>query len=200
VTELARAEDAELGRADPGEIPGESDLCVACGMCCDGTYLTWAPIVPGDDLEGLQSVDHPVLHSDERGMHFTLPCPALVDKCCMVYAHRPTICPTYRCTLLRRFGRGEIDSAQALDTIHSTLEVRDRVRDAIYERLDVSPPRSLFELFSDLQATYASSPDPVAARRDDAELLIDIGLLRRLLSRNFEASDPVAQPVEMRVR
>ena len=185
---------------EPGVIPDESALCVACGMCCDGTYLSWAPVLPDDDLAGLQSVDHPVLQSVERGTHFTLPCPALVDKCCTVYGHRPDICPTYRCSLLQRFAHGEIDSTQALELIRATLEVRDRVRNAMYDRLDISGPRPLSELCSELTAQHDASADPAAARREDAELLMDIGLLRRLLTRHFETTDPVAQPVAMTVK
>ena len=191
---------ASTGRPVPGDVPAESDLCVSCGMCCDGTFLDWAPVLPDDDLRGLQRVGHPVQQSDERGDHFALPCPALVDTCCTVYGHRPSICSTYRCALLEAFARDDVDGPAALGIIESTLEVRDRVRIGIARRLDSSVPRSLSSAYAALTALHDGSADPVAARRADADLLLDVALLRRLLSRHFEEGDVLAQPLEMPIR
>lgn len=170
---------------EPGTIPDESDLCVSCGMCCDGTYLAWAPIVEGDDISGMQSVQHPIEVSEARGRHFTLPCPALVDKCCTVYGHRPAICPTYRCDLLNSYAAGRISKTDALAAIADTLAARDQARPALYERLGVTTPKSMFTLYLDLEAAHAVAPDPGAARREDAGLLADIGILNYLLTKHF---------------
>lgn len=169
-------------------------------MCCDGTFLTWAPVRPTDDLAGLESVGHPVHVSPERGAHFDLPCPALVDRTCSVYEHRPGICGSYRCALLQRFGRGEVARAEARDIVRSTLVVRDRVRAALVERLGRADSRSLFDSYRELQARHDAAPDPRRARSDDADLLIDIGMLGRLLSRYFDDGDPTTQEVRMSVK
>ena len=170
---------------ETGMIPDESDLCVSCGMCCDGTYLAWAPVVDSDDITGLQSVNHPVEFSEPRGTHFTLPCPALVDKCCTVYGHRPAICPTYRCDLLNRYAAGGIAKADALAAISDTLAARDKVRPALYERLGVTRPTSMFTLYEALDAERDGAADPGASRAADSDLMADIGLLNYLLSKHF---------------
>ncbi len=171
-----------LALVEPGTIPAESELCVACGLCCDGTFLVWAPVEPDDDVTGLAAVGHPVLESEARGRHFALPCPALVDRCCSVYGHRPNICPTYACKLLLRFREGAVDSAAALETIRTTVELRDRVRPGVESALEVSTPRSLFELFLEMDERRKQE----GGLSVDPSLLLDIALLRRMLKEHFE--------------
>ena len=168
-----------------GMILDESDLCVSCGMCCDGTYLAWAPVVETDDTTGLQSVNHSVEFSEAGRPHFALPCPALVDKWCTVYGHRPAICPTYRCDLLNRYAAGGIAKADALAGISDTLVARDKVRPALYERLGVTRPTSMFTLHEDLDAERDGAADPAASRAAGSDLMADIGLLNYLLSKHF---------------
>ncbi len=168
-------------------------------MCCDGTYLSWAPVVEGDDREGLASIGHPIRFAEARGDYFDLPCPALVDKCCTVYGHRPSICPSYRCGMLNRFASGLVSTSDALATIARTLEVRDRVRPAMMERLGQSEPKSMYLMYSELEAWYDAAPDPTAARTADAALLADIGMLRLLLKKYFEKRDAITDDIDMTV-
>src|SRR5262245_31810672 len=87
-----------------------SDLCQACGLCCDGTLFQAIRVDVGAMKEAarvrLRIVD------DAEGASLGLPCPAHADVC-TVYEDRPATCRTYRCELVDRLDAREIDFADA---------------------------------------------------------------------------------------
>ena len=107
--------------------PGQ-ELCLACGMCCDGTLFIWAPLAAEDEggaLEGFAVGDEP----RKGGAHFDLPSSHLDGRRCTLYqAWRPRVCHTFRCKLLRAFEAGEIDLLEAQTIIERTTELAGRVR------------------------------------------------------------------------
>ena len=86
----------------------EQSLCVQCGLCCDGTIFERARVFPEDDLARLEADGFVLLTAGER-RGFALPCHHQQDRVCTVYQQwRPTVCHTFRCTLLHRFDAGEL--------------------------------------------------------------------------------------------
>ncbi len=88
-----------------GEARGDrerSDLCLACGLCCQGA----SDLVPLDDdeLDRAHRLHLPVVESPLR-LAFSLPCPRLEDRRCTVYPERPRTCASYACETLRRVRR-----------------------------------------------------------------------------------------------
>lgn len=95
--------------AAPGS-PAGSDLCRDCGLCCDGSLFDNVAL-SGDEVEaaaanGLQPL------AGEHGARFLLPCPRFCGIC-TIYPARPRRCREYRCQLLARLERGEVDFAAA---------------------------------------------------------------------------------------
>lgn len=89
-----------------------SDLCVACGMCCDGTMFGQ---VVAQENELLQMVLLGAETHEKDGKNFfSQPCPAFVDGSCSIYEHRPKTCSGYKCALLKRVLKEEITPEQAL--------------------------------------------------------------------------------------
>jgi hypothetical protein len=106
-----------------------TSICIGCGLCCDGTVLSYLAVADESDLgwplrmlgvEIIVEADPPV---------FALPCPAVCKGMCTVYdEHRPSACAQYSCDLLRAVEDGRIDVDAARSVIRDTIRTRDRVR------------------------------------------------------------------------
>lgn len=93
----------------------DTQPCIGCGMCCDGTLYTRAKVEAGEEPRltehGLMvTVDH------DKG-YFRLPCPH--EKCgsCTIYEKRFVICRTFRCALLKSYNAGEIGLDEAREKV-----------------------------------------------------------------------------------
>src|SRR5580693_5326443 len=103
----ARVEEVSRARGEQER----SDLCLACGLCCQGALHDLVPL-DEDELEGAHKLRLPVVESPLR-LAFRLPCPRLDDRRCTVYLERPRTCARYACDLLRAYGAGEVDEETA---------------------------------------------------------------------------------------
>lgn len=120
----------------PAEVPGPfspqaSDLCVACGLCCDGSVYAQASLDP-DEVDAAAAEGLEVF---ERGgeAYFKLGCPCLKGTACQIYERRPRRCRSFRCVLLHRLDIGEISLPAALATAAEARRLADSA-DAINDR------------------------------------------------------------------
>ena len=102
-------------------------LCVACGLCCDGTLFGQTNLSAEDDTA--------VLSAHGVGIASNLAKPALVQPCtayrncaCTIYVDRPRSCRQFRCALLRHFKENKISRGDALDVIRNAITLRDDVK------------------------------------------------------------------------
>ncbi|MEH6661783.1 MAG: YkgJ family cysteine cluster protein [Parasphingorhabdus sp.] len=99
---------------DSGPMDAASTLCTSCGLCCDGSLFSIAPLVPEDG-----SVVAPLQSYEDGGERYlSLPCPALnSERCCTVYGNRPQICSAFRCALLSRLDKRQITLQEATQKV-----------------------------------------------------------------------------------
>jgi len=82
------------------------DLCLSCGLCCNGSLFWAVPVAEGEDI--------PVpLDSDGR---LRQPC-ACFNGACTIYANRPAACRSFDCRVLQTVQAGRRDSAWAREQI-----------------------------------------------------------------------------------
>jgi uncharacterized protein len=103
-----------------------SQLCLACGICCNGVLFK-------DVVLQLQDDDRqwPKLASIVRGRQRRLaqPCPALgAGNVCRIYAERPTDCRHFECLLYKAVQAGRLKSEAARTVIQTALKRAERVR------------------------------------------------------------------------
>jgi hypothetical protein len=83
-------------------LPAAEDLCIDCGLCCDGTLFGAVPLTHDDRARlegaGLLKPGEPL---DQR-------CRALEGCRCTVYAQRPLACRQFQCLLLIALKDGEV--------------------------------------------------------------------------------------------
>lgn len=105
---------------DPTPASDAEALCLACGLCCDGSLFAWAKLRPGE-MEPARAAGLPVFMDAPPQRGFTQPCPML-GAGCSIYTSTayPHACRAYRCLLLKRLQNNDLSLQQALQSVAAT--------------------------------------------------------------------------------
>jgi hypothetical protein len=131
------------------------DLCLSCGLCCNGVLFADVKLQPRDDGGALRSLGLPLLPigrprpgpAGHRAWKFLQPCAAFDGCRCAIYASRPFYCRKFECLLLKEFAQGRVTKAEALRTIRTARKLADKV-DLLLRSLEPSAePTALAERF-----------------------------------------------------
>lgn len=163
-------------------------LCLACGLCCDGTLFDNVRLEPGDDAKHLKSLGLPVTVSRGRApvARFNQPCAALcADRTCRAYADRPKQCRTYECMIFQRMQSGELAHAKALRTVTSARRQANHVRRLLWALGDTDEQRSLGERFFRMQCRMEEEPADAATLATFADLSLAVHRLKLLAHAKF---------------
>jgi hypothetical protein len=107
--------------------PEAQDLCLACGLCCDGTLFGQTNLSPQNDTAALSARGVGFV-SDPAKPALKQPCVAYINCACSIYADRPRACRQFRCALLRQLKENKISQDEALDVVRKALTLRDDVK------------------------------------------------------------------------
>lgn len=91
-------------------------LCLECGLCCDGTLFTHVALTPEE--------------SARLGMNGVIrqPCPALGEgRKCSVYTERPKGCARFVCMLGRALEDKEVTLEEAVKTVREGQALRIKI-------------------------------------------------------------------------
>jgi hypothetical protein len=103
-----------------------SDLCVRCGMCCDGTLFNKANVVDEADRKVADDLGLTTFELNGK-LFFKLPCRHF-SSCCTVYeTQRPRICSAFFCSPIRKYNRGEQTFQDASQQVGWLLEHRNKL-------------------------------------------------------------------------
>jgi hypothetical protein len=109
--------------------PQESEICVGCGLCCDGTLHGHAKGHRGEDSGFLISIGlTPISAADGKPPSFKLPCPQFDGVCTRYNLQRAHTCSAYRCRLLKSVAEGKHSVEDAKDVVSQTRALRDEIR------------------------------------------------------------------------
>jgi Fe-S-cluster containining protein len=172
-------------------------LCLACGLCCDGTLFDNVRLEPGDDAKQLRSLGLPVTVSRGRTpvTTFPQPCAALCkDRTCRVYAGRPKQCRTYECAVFKGMQAGELTPAAALRRVTNARRQADRVRRLLRQLGDTEEHRSLGERFHRMQCRMEEQPADADALAVFADLSLAVHRLKLLAHARFHVRPAPGSP------
>ncbi|MBM4377870.1 MAG: YkgJ family cysteine cluster protein [Deltaproteobacteria bacterium] len=103
----------------------KEDLCLRCGLCCDGSLFSFLGIKPDEvarvEPRGLKVHARP---DGRLALDLSRGCPGLSGKCCTLYGDRPQACRDYKCLLFMALEEGEVGLSEArsvVDETHATL-------------------------------------------------------------------------------
>lgn len=144
-------------------------LCVACGLCCDGTLFDLVKLEATDDARKLKALGLPITVS--RGKtpiaRFPQPCAALcADRKCRLYADRPWQCRVFECGVFKDAKAGRITVAVALRQIKQARRRADKARRLLRELGDTEEHLGLGERFHRIsERLEAGSADAATAAK-----------------------------------
>jgi hypothetical protein len=149
-----------------------SQLCLACGLCCDGTIFD---VVPVTEVESktLSRLGLPILVRP-NGLAIPQPCEALEGYHCTVYAYRPKPCRAFRCGLLDALTADEVSLGECLEHIATTRTLLRELSEALGALPPYEPTRP--------RVPGQAEPDP-----DEAAWTGPIPGARRALRSRFDA-------------
>lgn len=168
-----------------------SDLCVDCGMCCDGTLFSKARIRDEEDRKHAASMDFVTFELD-KGLYFKMPCPHFAG-CCSIYdRNRPHICSTFFCNPLSKVHRGEQNMAEAIQQVKALQEQRNKFMSVAsrFPEFDGLAFKEIARRLEDL----SEDNDKVSNYRHLFLLMYVFDDLRR---RYFEPAPPVTAPAQI---
>ena len=110
--------------------PGQPNVCIGCGLCCDGTVVTHLAVADASDLgQPLQAMGVEVDGRADPPV-FSLPCPAFADgRCSVFHLQRPSACATFECAVSNGVADGSLTVSVAQSLIQRARELRAEVAD-----------------------------------------------------------------------
>jgi uncharacterized protein len=90
-----------------------SDLCQACGLCCQGALFRYALLSP-EEVGQLQARGIPTTKRRNGALALRLGCMALKGTLCTIYEVRPKACDAYFCQLALRLRGGLVSPEEAM--------------------------------------------------------------------------------------
>lgn len=163
-------------------------LCLACGLCCDGTLFDNVQLGAGDDAQKLKALGLPVAVTRGRTTvtFFRQPCVALcADRACRVYADRPGQCRAFECGVFKDAEAGRIAFAAALRLVKSTRRKADNIRRLLRELGDTDEQRSLGDRFRRTQRRMEAGGVDAGAGETFAELGVAVHQFNLLAHEKF---------------
>lgn len=155
--------------------PDPTNLCTACGLCCNGALFDFGPLLPEEAQQARR--DGLAVLEAEGEFAFTQPCPALEGAACTVYATRPGTCRAYACELLLGLQAGTVSMNDALAHV-------GRAREAAAEAIAQLPPGATLADARRLRREAAAS-EGAAIMIAPPGLMIALGLLDLVLDQHF---------------
>ena len=104
-----------------------SNICLSCGLCCDGTLIGFVELDSEElpILSGLMDLED----ANDKGF-FLQPCNNYCDGCA-IYSQRPKQCSSFKCGLLKSVEQKELDFDNAIDTIievkHKKISIEKKI-------------------------------------------------------------------------
>ena len=142
-------------------------------MCCDGTLFAYVPLRE-DEAEPARRAGLPVVGSKD-GAEFAQGCARHGEAGCAIYEARPRACSVFRCLTLQRLEVGEVSFVEAKRRGDRLRALASSLRSA----LGAAAPTSL-------RSTVTARAEDASFRRENVELLLDLGSYHALVERDFQ--------------
>jgi uncharacterized protein len=143
------------------------DLCLSCGLCCDGSLFWAVPVEEGENA--------PVTLDAEGRLRQPCTC---FDGACTIYADRPAACRTFDCRVLQTVQAGRRDVAWAREQIAGMRRVLAAVDAAL-----PGGERSIYRRAAEFLARHQKELDDPAFQRKHRKVLQRLAAYEAALAR-----------------
>lgn len=157
-----------------------SRLCLACGLCCDGTVYPHA-IAREDEVARAVDLGFKAIKTEDGSPAYKLPCHYLEGRACTRYLEwRPSVCGDYFCRVQARAASSELTEDEAL----AVIERAQALRDAMVAHLPADVQRAEARQHLEALAGRNGKLDPT-----DAAFVMRMFVLERFLDSEFRLAD-----------
>lgn len=162
----------------------EENICLACGICCDGTLIGFVEVEAAEfsRLKGVLEVEE----SDQIGF-FLHPCEKFCEKC-TIYDQRPKQCELFECKVLKSYEKGEMDFKSATTIIESVIEKKIGIQNKL-RALDLKLKSGSFCFkMMEVKNLFAAENTKIVRQEMHKDLMCDIEELNGLVMKHFGVS------------
>ncbi len=161
-----------------------TQLCLSCGLCCQGLLHDHARLETCE-TELATQLGLPLCPGNSDSHAFSLPCPLYKGDRCSVYPNRPSVSGDYQCDLLKKFLQGMIGFEQSMALVKSAKELLSAIRQQIG---NADPSHRIWQQVADFLERQENNSNSEELRRANAKLLLDEKQLA-FFCRHFEMDD-----------
>jgi uncharacterized protein len=174
-----------------------NDLCLECGLCCNGVIFARGQLQREDNVERLHALGLQLApgtrvrraeSSPKRAIgnrQFLQPCAAFDGCQCRIYQDRPAYCRQFECLLLKSLHEGRTEGAVALRIVRTARRRVDKVKGLLRELGDADEQTALSIRFRRMKKRFeANGPDQQSAELF-GQLTLAVHNLNILLSESF---------------
>jgi Fe-S-cluster containining protein len=158
-----------------------SQLCLECGLCCNGVIFADGQLQPGDAPDRLKEFG---LRFNKSG-RFRQPCVAFDGSHCAAYHDRPQYCRQFECLVFKNAQAGRIEIRVALRLIRTARQRAGKVMRLLRELGDTDERTALSIRFRRTSRRIESGDIDEDTAGLFGQLTLAIHDLHVLLSDNF---------------
>ena len=161
----------------------EQEICVQCGLCCDGTLFGHAVLQKGERGNLPEKIEQQYGNEGEAEF-FTLPCAYFEGKCTIYNQKKAVVCSAFRCQLLKTFAQGEVSQQDAVKIVTDALKFKVEIYELYKQVFGVDFKLSFRELLNELGKMTAPSTKKI---KELALLKAKCNIYETLLIKNFKS-------------
>ncbi len=164
-----------------------TDLCSACGLCCNGVLFYSVRLQEKDSPKELIGLG---LKLQRKKKQYSLlqPCPAFCGTYCSIYEHRPTRCRAFECVQLRQLAAGETTEVTALQRISEAKESADRVMELMWKMGERNEKRNIIRRYESICARVPDESEEPQATELKNQLTVAMEKMEEILRKHFRVS------------
>ncbi|MCJ8167413.1 YkgJ family cysteine cluster protein [Pontibacter sp. E15-1] len=161
-----------------------SNICLACGLCCDGTLIGFVQLGQ-EELPRLKEI---MEIEDVNGQGFFLhPCDKYCNGC-TIYSERPKHCASFKCGLLKSVEQKELGFESATEIINVVKQKKIAIeRQLAILKINLKSQSFYFKMV-ELKKWLHKNTSAAASTQDHLELTSELNQLDSLLSEKFNLS------------
>lgn len=157
------------------------NICLACGICCDGGLIGFVQIEADEFIEVRKVLE--IEESDTIGF-FLQPCSKFCSHC-TIYEERPKQCRKFECQLLQSYDSGQISFQSADEVVHEVKQKRSVIEDQIIELNIVLRPASFYFQVIELNKFLNEKEINSSIVQNEMHLLSNLRSLNLLVNQHF---------------
>jgi uncharacterized protein len=164
-----------------------TDLCSACGLCCNGILFYSVRLQPKDSPKELIGLGLK-LQRKKKQYSILQPCPAFCGTHCSIYEKRPERCRAFECEQLRQLTAGETTEALALEKIREARESADHVMELMWNMGERNEKRNILRRYESICARVPDASEEPLATHLKNQLTAAMQKMEEILQQHFRVS------------